>query len=82
MMYQVLEGGQRLGIGREVIIANPSTLSKDDLADVAGLMIPIGEDAFKRARDSCSARVGLAATRRRGWNESPPRTSGAVFPVR
>jgi len=48
-MYQVLKGGQRLRIGREVVVTNPSTLSKDDLADVTGLAVSIGEDAFKRS---------------------------------
>jgi hypothetical protein len=73
---------QRPLICREVVVANPAALSKDDLADVPGLVIPVGEDALKRSEVSCSARVGLTATRRHGWNESPPRISVAVFPVR
>ncbi len=39
---------QRLGIGREMIITNMPGLPKDDFTDVAGVVIPIGEDAFLR----------------------------------
>jgi hypothetical protein len=49
MMYQVLEGGQRSRIGREVVVANTPALSKDDLADKTSVLFPIGEDAFKRS---------------------------------
>ncbi len=38
---------QRVGIGREVVDA--PALPKDDLADVPRVLLPVGEDAFKRS---------------------------------
>ena len=39
---------QGLGISGEVIEANPSALPKDDLSNITGLLLPVGEDPFKR----------------------------------
>ena len=65
---------ERLGIGREVVIANVPALPKNDLAEITSLLLPIGEDAFKRPSVGVPDVARLVATSRHDWSGSPPHT--------
>ena len=56
--------GERLVIGREMIVPNPATLPKDEFANVASLSVFIRENALKGSKVSCIAHAGLGASRR------------------
>lgn len=48
---------ERLRIGREVGVADVPARPKDHLADESRVLLPMGEETFKRPKVSCSARV-------------------------